>query len=186
MNHYYMNIQGWFNYESVYDRAIQLAPDGAHFVEVGSWRGRSTAYLGVAIKNSGKNIRVDAVDTWRGSPTEQVHQLDPAVINDTLYAEFITNIEPIRDIITPVRHSSIAAVKQYADNSLDFVLIDGSHEYQDVVDDITEWLKKVKPGSMLAGDDYEWPGVKQAVNELLPQAEIIHGPGLWIYIKATE
>lgn len=185
MDHYYQNIQGWFNYEAVYDTAVQLAPDTAHFVEIGSWRGRSTVYLAVTVKNSGKNIRVDAVDTWRGSLAEDVHQQDPSVINDTLYDEFLNNIEPVQDIVTPVRMTSTDAAKRYSDNSLDFVLIDGSHEYQDVVNDITEWLKKVKPGSMLAGDDYEWPGVKQAVSELLPTAEIIHGPGLWIYVKES-
>jgi hypothetical protein len=36
---------------------------------------------------------------------------------------------------------------------------------------------------MLAGDDYAWPGVKQAVNELLPEADIIDHLGLWIYVK---
>jgi predicted O-methyltransferase YrrM len=71
----------------------------------------------------------------------------------------------------------------YADNSLDFALIDGSHEYQDVIDDITEWLKRLKPGAMLAGDDYAWPGVRQAVDELLPGADIIDHLGLWVYVK---
>lgn len=182
MQHFYQNIQGWFNYEAIYDTAVALAPADAHFVEIGSWRGKSTCYLGVTIANSGKNITLDCVDTWRGSVTEEVHQKDPSVINDTLYDEFLTNVKPF-DFVTPVRLSSMDAVKQYKDNSLDFVLIDGSHEYEDVVNDITEWLKRVKPGCMLAGDDYEWPGVKRAVQELLPTADIIHGPGLWIYMK---
>lgn len=182
MDHFYQNIQGWFNYEPVYDTAVQLAPDTAHFVEIGSWRGKSSCYLAVEIANSGKNIKLDCVDTWRGSSTEAVHINDPAVINDTLYDEFLANIEPF-DFVKPVRMSSMEAVKQYADNSLDFVLIDGSHEYEDVIDDITEWLKRVKPGSMLAGDDYAWLGVKQAVNELLPTADIIDHLGLWVYVK---
>lgn len=183
MEHYYQNIQGWFNYESIYDTAVRMAPDTAHFVEIGSWRGKSSCYLGVVIANSGKNITVDCVDTWKGSLTEDVHQQDPAVINDTLYDEFITNTEPLKHILKPVRLTSMEAAKQYEDNSLDFVLIDGSHEYEDVIDDITEWLKKVKPGCLLAGDDYEWPGVKRAVTELLPTADIISGFGLWIYMK---
>lgn len=184
MEHFYQNIQGWFNYEDIYDTAVQLAPDNAKFVEIGSWRGKSTAYLGVTIVNSGKNIQVDCVDTWRGSETEEVHQEDPAVINDTLYDEFLGNMKPF-NFIVPRRQTSRDAVHLYQDNSLDFVLIDGSHEYAEVVHDITEWLKKVKPGCLLAGDDYEWPGVKQAVQELLPTAEIIHGPGLWVYMKPS-
>jgi hypothetical protein len=181
MEHFYQNIQGWFNYESIYDTAVQLAPDNAWFVEVGSWRGKSSCYLGVQIVNSGKQIRLDCVDTWLGS-NEEAHVNDPAVLAGTLYHEFMANIEPF-DFIRPVSMTSMEAVKQYADNSLDFVLVDGSHEYQDVVDDITEWLKRLKPGAMLAGDDYAWPGVKKAVDELLPDADIIGHLGLWVYIK---
>jgi len=181
MDHFYQNIQGWFIYQPIYSTAVAIYPSGSHFVEVGSWRGRSTAYLAVEIINSGKNIRLDCVDTWRGSLDEEVHQTDPSVINDTLYDEFLANLAPVRDIINPVRKTSMEAVQDYADASLDFVLIDGSHAYQDVHNDITHWLKKLKPGGMLAGDDYAWPGVKQAVTELLPQAEIFHDIGCWIY-----
>lgn len=183
MEHFFQNIQGWFIYNEIYDIAVQTAQDGAHFVEVGSWRGRSTAYMAVTIANSGKQIKFDAVDTWKGSLDEEVHQNDPSVINDTLYDEFLANMEPVKNIVNPIRMASMDAVKLYEDNSLDFVLIDGSHEYELVKQDLTEWLKKLKPGAMLAGDDYEWPGVKQAVNELLPGFTHMPIIGCWAYFK---
>ncbi len=46
------------------------------------------------------------------------------------------------------------AVKDFEDNSLDFVYIDANHEYDYVKQDITEWTKKVKPGGIVAGHDY--------------------------------
>jgi predicted O-methyltransferase YrrM len=183
MQHFYQNIQGWFMYQEIYSIAVKSAPEKAYFVEVGSWRGCSTAYLAVEIINSGKQIRLDCVDTWRGSLDELVHQTDPAVVNDTLYDEFLNNMAPVRDVIHPVRKTSMEAVRDYADNTLDFVLIDGSHAYEDVCDDITEWLKKLKPGSMIAGDDYEWEGVKKAVNELLPGFTHFPAIGCWAYFK---
>lgn len=183
MDHFYHNIQGWFCYQSIYEQAVAQAPQTAHFVEVGSWRGCSTAHMAVTIINSGKNIQLDCVDTWRGSFDEDVHQNDPAVINDTLYDEFISNMAPVQHIIKPVRMTSAEAVKLYEDNSLDFILIDGGHDYDTVHGDITEWLKKLKPGCVIAGDDYVWPGVKKAVDELLPTAEIHHHIGCWIYRK---
>lgn len=183
MNHFYDNIQGWFIYHSIYTAAVNMFPDNSHFVEVGSWRGRSTAYLAVEIINSGKNIKLDCVDTWKGSLDEEVHQNDPSVVNDTLYDEFLKNMETVRHIINPVRKTSLEAVRDYEDGSLDFVLIDGSHAYEDVHADITEWMKKLKVGGMLAGDDYEWPGVKQAVNELLPEATKFPDIGCWMLIK---
>ena len=187
MEHFYENIQGWFIYQPIYIAAVQLYPEGSHFVEVGSWRGRSTAFLAVEIANSGKNIKFDCVDTWRGSLDEEVHQTDPSVINDTLYDEFLANMEPVKNLVNPIRATSLEAVTKYEDGSLDFVLIDGSHMYADVHADITAWIKKIKPGGMIAGDDYEWcmpgdKGVKGAVNELLPEAEIYPEIRCWSYV----
>lgn len=186
MEHYYQNIQGWFIYQPIYDTAVQLAGDPAHFVEIGAWRGRSTAYLAVNIINSGKNIRLDAVDTWQGSQAEEVHLQDPAVINNTLYDEFLANMDPVKHVVNPIKMTSVDASKLYQDSSLDFVLVDGSHEYQDVFDDITNWLPKLKPGCMIAGDDYAWPGVRQAVNELLPDATIFDDIGCWMFMKPHD
>ena len=159
--------------------------DGAHFVEVGSWRGRSTAYLAVNIANSGKNIKLDAVDTWRGSLDEEVHQKDPSVVNDTLYDEFLANMVPVKHIVNPVRMDSKEAVNLYKDNSLDFVMIDAGHDYESVKTDIENFLKKVRPGGMIAGDDHSiyFPGVQRAVGELLPEAHVFDNIGIWTYIK---
>jgi Methyltransferase domain len=183
MEHFYQNIQGWFIYQPIYDVMVHLAAPGAHFVEVGAWRGRSTAYMAVNIINSNKQIRFDVVDTWQGSLDEEVHQSDPSVVNGTLFEEFMNNMEPVKHIINPIRMTSVEASKKYEDNSLDFVLIDGSHRYEDVVDDIMHWLPKLKIGGWLAGDDYEWGGVKKAVNELLPNRDHYPEIGCWSYIK---
>lgn len=183
MQHFYQNIQGWFIYQEIYDIAVNTAKDGAHFVEVGAWRGRSTAYMGVNIHNSGKNIKFDTIDTWKGSLAQEELTQDPSVLAGTLYDEFLQNIGPVRDQVNPIQMTSMEAVKLYEDDSLDFILIDGSHEYEDVRDDITAWLKKLKPGCMIAGDDYEWPGVKRAVNELLPGFTHFPVIGCWAYFK---
>jgi len=183
MNHFYQSIQGWFIYQSIYDQAIKVASDGAHFVEIGSWRGRSSAYMAISILNSNKNIRFDCVDTWRGSLDEDVHQNDPAVVNDTLYTEFLKNMESVIHVVNPIRMPSLEAVTQYPDHSLDLVLIDAGHSYSDVAADIRAWLPKVKPGGTLAGDDYAWPGVKQAVTELIPNATILQSIGCWSLTK---
>lgn len=47
----------------------------------------------------------------------------------------------------------------------DLIYLDGSHEYEDVRDDIARWYPKAK--KVLCGDDYSawWPGVRKAVDE---------------------
>jgi hypothetical protein len=183
MDHFYENIEGWFCFQSIYEEAVSLARENSHFVEVGSWLGKSTSYMAVLIKNSDKNIKFDAVDTWRGSDEHSDH---PLIINDTLFDQFLINIDPVKEIVNPVRMTSVEAAKLYPDESLDFVLIDANHDYEPVLEDINAWLPKVKSGGILAGDDYPWPGVTQAVNELLTPIETRCGSGnayCWIYRK---
>lgn len=53
-----------------------------------------------------------------------------------------------------IKGFSMDVVKQFKDGSLDFVYIDGNHEYQQTVNDVAEWQKKVKIGGIVAGHDY--------------------------------
>lgn len=181
LNHFWHRIQGWPNQApQLYANAVRTFPEGSHFVEIGAWKGASTAAMAVEIINSGKRIRFDAVDTWLGDGTS-AHTEDLAVIENRLYEEFLKNIDPVKDYINPVRMTSLEASKLYEDNSLDFVYIDAAHDYENVKLDILAWIPKVKPGCMLAGDDYPYPGVTQAVEELLPGAQ--HSTAAWWWNK---
>jgi len=53
-----------------------------------------------------------------------------------------------------IRKKSMDAVKDFNDNSLDFVFIYGNHTFEYVINDIAEWSKKVKPGGIISGHDY--------------------------------
>lgn len=171
IQHFFQNIEGWFNFIAIYHHAVQIADDGDHFVEVGAWKGKSTAFLATEIVNSGKKIKFDVIDTWLGS---DVHQEDPSVKEGTLYKEFINNMKPVEGYYTPIQNTSVEAAKLYEDESLDMVLIDANHAYNEVKEDILAWLPKVKPGGILAGDDYHhtWPGVIRAVGECLPVEDV--------------
>lgn len=46
------------------------------------------------------------------------------------------------------------AVFNFEDNSLDFVYIDGNHDFDYVMQDIIIWSRKVKPGGIISGHDY--------------------------------
>lgn len=65
----------------------------------------------------------------------------------------------------------------FDDNSIDFVFIDGNHEYEGVREDLELWYPKVKSGGIVSGHDYvEKPdlkyGVIQAVNEFVEKNNI--------------
>lgn len=53
-----------------------------------------------------------------------------------------------------VRKFSMEAVKDFEDDSLDFVYIDANHELPWVIDDMYHWGRKVKPGGIISGHDY--------------------------------
>lgn len=53
-----------------------------------------------------------------------------------------------------VRQPSLQAVKQFQPRSLDFVYLDGNHDFQNVANDICEWERIIRPGGILAGHDY--------------------------------
>jgi len=179
MDHFYQDIQGWSDgIDQVYKHAVELVPKNStrpyHFVEVGTWRGRSAAIMTVAIINSGKNIKFDCVDTWRGSQDEPEHLNDPSVIYDTLYEEFLKNMSKVEGHFNPIRLDSIQAAGLYEDQSLDFVFIDAQHDYESVKKDILAWMPKVRPGGIIAGHDYNHTGdycVGKAVRELFSQFE---------------
>ena len=166
MEHFYHNIgEDWFTYPELYKQAVHNTAEGI-FVEIGSWKGRSAAFLGVEIINSGKPIKLYCVDTWKGSSE---HQDMDCIKNDSLFEEFISNTKQLESVIVPLRMSSLEAAAQFEDNSIDFVFIDAAHEYEFVKEDIAAWYPKVKPGGLFAGHDYNWTGVHKAVSEFSQQ-----------------
>lgn len=56
---------------------------------------------------------------------------------------------------TLIRKFSMDAVKDFADNSLDFVYLDGAHDFYNVAMDISQWSKKVKIGGVVWGHDFK-------------------------------
>jgi len=185
MEHIYEQPQfgeNWFSYPQLYSRFVRELPSESKIVEVGSWKGKSIAYLAVEIINSGKAMKVDAVDTWGALDTEFYHKTDTYVLSNTLYQLFLNNISRVSHIITPVRMKSLEAASLYQNESLDAVFIDACHDYKCVKEDIAAWLPKVKKNGYLSGHDYNsHPSVSAAVTELLGTVE--NSENCWIYRK---
>lgn len=58
---------------------------------------------------------------------------------------------------TIIRKTSMEALNDFDDESLDFVYIDGNHLLKYVIEDITEWSKKVRNNGIISGHDYFYP-----------------------------
>ena len=180
MEHVYTNDsfgENWFNYPSVYKMIVEQAKDNSKFVEIGSWKGRSAAYMLVEIINSKKNVQLTSVDSW---PAEEIYQIYRGNMNG-----FLKN----PNLYKHIRGSSVEGSEHFENNSLDFVFIDACHLYECITLDIDTWLPKVKKGGILAGHDYnlddptnpEHAGVIKAIDELFPKDRITIKDTCWIY-----
>lgn len=172
MDHFFGTIDGHFNYTDVYRMMVEESPEEAHFVEIGAYLGKSTAHLAVEIINSGKNIKLDVIDTWRGNDSSEYQEgqwgYHLTIDNDT-YDKFIENMSPVAGHYKAIQMDSVEASKLYEDGSLDFVFIDGAHDYKYVRADIDAWLPKVKSGGYIGGHDYvagQHEEVVRAVDEV--------------------
>jgi len=54
---------------------------------------------------------------------------------------------------------------QIPDESLDAVFVDGAHDYDNVFADLNFWIKKIRKGGQMLGDDYIMDDVKRAVDD---------------------
>ena len=167
MQHYWhtLTCESWFNYADLYKRMVEAASDNAHFVEVGSWKGKSASCMGVEIVNSQKKIRFDCVDIWTIPSYLMPHVQPNHTLDEDIFHIFMETIDPVKEVVNIVRSISWEAADLYPDNSIDFVFVDACHDYDSVSKDIFAWYPKVKVGGIIAGHDIEAADVKRAVRE---------------------
>lgn len=185
MEHFYQNIHGWFSYENIYAEVAQMAEDGDLIVEIGSFKGKSTAFMCVEIANSGKKVQFDCIDPM----VPMSHYAESAKNEADDWADYTVDkfherLEPVKGLYNLIQKTSAEAAAQYADKSIDFIMIDGDHTYQGVYDDVVAFLPKMKSGGIMTGDDAWDAGVWKAVNDAAPDmnVQLING-NLQFYIE---
>lgn len=167
---------------------------GGVLVEVGCYLGRSLCHLGTLVRESRKPFHVIGVDYCLGSGVENGddNHADALRTNGgSLAGKLHRNVCDcgLQDIVTIIVAESGRAASLFTDNSLTLVFLDARHEYIDVARDIELWLPKTRLGGEIGGDDYGvdgspnvWPGVKRAVDELLPDRRLVPHDG-WAWRK---
>lgn len=190
MQHYFCEIQGWFSSESFYREMVRRCPDGGTMVEVGVWKGRSLCCLLVEAKNSGKIIHILGIDHWQGSKDEPdlLNEAKTTNIHAICHANIKRGDYTTQDGFPLCRLRTVGsptAAGLSDDQSIDFVFIDGSHDYDSVAADIAAWLPKIKPGGIIGGHDAGYASVAKAYGEAFHEVEIIEGCW-WHIVEAAE
>jgi hypothetical protein len=84
---------------------------------------------------------------------------------DRRYKEAVERLTPFGVDIR--KQTSMDAVTSIQDGSLDFVYIDGMHDFDNVMKDLIHWAPKVRRGGIVSGHDYHFAfeqGIVPAVN----------------------
>lgn len=171
------DLQGWDSQHRVFAKIIEEV-EPRLIAEIGTWKGASAIHMARLCRQNGLDTEIVCIDTWLGNWQHWSRsdgagsRKDLRLINGFphLYDQFISNVlhEGVNEIITPLPLTGVAGAKLFAHYKLrpDIVYIDGDHEYESVVSDLRLWLPLVAPGGCLIGNDYNWPGVKRAAEEV--------------------
>jgi len=135
-------VPGWLTDEegeALYELARACRGDGV-IVEIGSWKGKSTICLGLG-SQAGNGVPVYAIDPH----------------TDTRFGDFESNVERagITELVRPIASLSQPAADDF-DEPIEILFVDGSHEYDLVLEDFEKWVPKVVDGGWVAFHDTTW------------------------------
>lgn len=159
-----MGIDGYMTPQEL-NWLYQAACNMSSVVELGSWKGKSTTALLGGCKGT-----VTAVDNWSGHDPSSNGVLERAVGRENVFGQFKQNTASYTNLAICQGDSADSA--QLID-ATDMVFIDAEHTYEGCKRDIEAWLPKTK--KIIAGHDYspEWPGVVQAVTEVIGPVNVV-------------
>lgn len=140
--------------------------------EVGVYKGAFTE------KFCKVGLKMYAIDPWmayQGGGRTQAEQDR----QDFLYGHTRRVLDRYKNC-TIIRKTSLEALNDFENESLDFVYIDGDHSFRFFAEDLVEWTKKVRKGGCVSGHDYFYYGPKST--NLICQVS----PVVDAYVKAFE
>lgn len=149
-------------------------------LEIGSYCGKSSVYLGSAVKENGQKLY--SIDHHKGSEEQQPGEeyFDSDLINaegngiDTL-PFFLETIEKSKldKFVIPIVSTSEEAYQDFTLN-FDMVFIDGGHSEKAAQKDYELWSKRITKGGLLA------------IHDVFPNPEDGGRPPYNIYRRALE
>lgn len=131
-------------------------------VELGSWMGASAIAMARSVRRWGGTVT--CVDTWAGELNEDGGSIEcrsPLMLLSCARSMVMAGVGASVRLIPSM---TVEASRQWS-QPIDFLYVDADHGYDGVLADLNAWVPHVKPGGVIAGDDYEhvrYPGVKAA------------------------
>ena len=123
-------------------------------VEIGSYIGASSLMIAMGLTGRGN---LYCIDTWKNNAMTEGTW-------DT-YSNFKLNTESVADTIIMMQSDSSSAGKSFK-KKIDFLFINGDHNYAGVKRDVDAWFDKLKSGGTIIMHDSGWAeGVIRVMKE---------------------
>lgn len=151
----------------------EYGPGQGAVVEIGSFLGKSTCWLGLGALSAGRE-KITAIDYFKplSFTAESEDKMDQAIVKEGSTFPFFTqhiNEFGLQDQVEPIVSDSSIAAKAWGDRSIRLLFIDGHHEYDSVKQDFALWSPFVQQSGIIVFHDYSqsWPGVIRFYDELM-------------------
>lgn len=161
---------------------------GGVFVEVGSWKGRSTSFVGPVCNANG--TRLVCVDHWAGSFDALAPHYQATLATEDVEQTFRRNMASLGIAVDVMRASSVDAANRFPVASVDRVFLDGSHDGASVAEDVRVWWARLRADGILAGHDYDskHPALCEAIDAFAATIDVRvrRGPRSIFWLERPE
>lgn len=163
------NYPNWFNIyaKDYFDKFLAEFKNkpNLHFLQIGVFTGDASVWLLENILTDKSSILTD-VDTWQGSDEQVHHEMNFSDVERT----YDDKLKGYSNVVK-CKMNSIEFLATTDDKEIyDFIYIDGDHTAEAVFKDASLAWRALKPGGIMAFDDYLWE-LEFPIN-LRPQAAI--------------
>ena len=147
-----------------------------NIAEIGAYKGENALNMFESL-NIKRAYLIDPYEVYEG------YEKDPSSKNvNKNFKSANKRLRKYKDRVTFIKKYSSNAFNDIP-NELDFIYIDGNHDYEYMKEDIENYWNKLKEGGVLAGHDISFPGVSKAFCEFVSKNKLepnIQGMDWWV------
>ena len=169
----YEDIQGWFDFERLYEDILMGVVPESHgykgygtFLEIGTWLGKSTAYMAGLMKFFRPKSKLYAIDTFTGDLTTESQVEFVKSCGGTIFPLFWENMKDLglQDFIVPIQSKSLEAGRLLPEGiKFDFIFLDSEHTFVETISNLEMYWALLEDGGIFAGHDCQRPEVLKAL-----------------------
>lgn len=167
-------MAGTTNKDSIH--ILKHIPRNSVGAEIGVWMGNSSKHFlsrelkklylvdswSVVPYKQQVNNEAGSYDEWLLKYSKFVGSTNPKEFEkyyDNVYEQVCAKFEQNANVVI-LRKTSEQFFEEFTGELLDWIYIDGDHSYEGCLCDLRKACNVIKPGGIIFGDDYKWPGEK--------------------------